>query len=133
MRVYNSSHTQIYAHHELAIKPGFTEIPEARHESVLALIKKYPHHLTSGDAPASDAARKAEIIATQAGKIRELESQVGKLQGLLTTSTTSEEERAALIARAEKAEVALTLADANAITASEEITALKAQIAAKKK
>lgn len=121
MRVFNSSHVQRYAHHELDIKPGFTDVPPEREESVKALIKRYPHHLSEGGTAPAELRAKADTIAAQAVKIASLEAQNKKLQQLLTEDPKSGDPKAVANRRAKEAEEALA-------EAREQIATLQARV-----
>lgn len=128
MRVFNASRTQQYAHHELNIGPGFTDVPPDREEGVRGLIKKYPHHLSEGGTAPAELQLKTELIATQATRIKELEGQVAKLQILVGGADATEAQKADAILRATTAEGSLAAAQETIGTQRSRIFELESQL-----
>lgn len=123
MRVFNASRAQHYVHHELDLKPGFTEVPKEREESVRELLKKYPHHLTEGGTAPAELKEKTDLLAAQAAKIKTLEEQNAKLAKLL--SEPSDDPKAAANRRADKAEADLEEANARISELTAELEAAR--------
>ncbi len=106
MKVFNSSSVR-FAHHELLIAAGVTDVPEARVESVRALIKKYPDKLSELTVDTKGQQVSAATIATQNAELAKLRAQVTKLQDLLTKDPSQMEPKAVANKRANQAEADL--------------------------
>lgn len=111
MRVFNKGR-RTFVHHELAIRPGFTDIPAEREEGVKILLVRYPGELVEGGAASGEIAAKNQVIQEQAAQIAQLNVQVSKLQKLLTADPKSNDPKAVANRRAEKAEGELAEAKA---------------------
>ncbi len=124
MKVFNSSSVR-FAHHELLIGPGVTDVPENRIESVRALVKKYPDKLSELTVDAKGQKVSADTIAAKDAELGKLRAQVTKLQDLLTKDPSQMEPKAVANKRANQAEADLR-------EAREELASLRAELAALK-